>query len=286
MKSMQRSHVDPQPSRRHFLRGAGVALALPWMESLPLQGAQAAAKAIKQAAGAICVHLLLQRRRADSLVGQGQRRGDGDRSRLWRRCSRIREDIVVPARAVQRAGRAPQVRTWAASRTCSPARWVSTDQNEIRVGTHDGPGAGRADRQADGRAEPGARHRADRAAAGGRPVDDLRLVHLVDHRRTSRDQGNLSRAGVRSARRRRQRAAARPQHSRRRYSTTHDAAGRKSAQATATSSTSTSNRSATSSSGSSGAAKDGPPGRLAADARPSRTCRARTTTCRRTCPST
>jgi len=30
-------------SRRHFLRGAGAALALPWMESLPLKGAQAAA---------------------------------------------------------------------------------------------------------------------------------------------------------------------------------------------------------------------------------------------------
>src|SRR5688572_1459231 len=44
MKSMERNHVDPQPSRRHFLRGAGVVLALPWMESLPLQGAQAAAK--------------------------------------------------------------------------------------------------------------------------------------------------------------------------------------------------------------------------------------------------
>ena len=27
-----------QPSRRHFLRGMGVALALPWMESLPLLG--------------------------------------------------------------------------------------------------------------------------------------------------------------------------------------------------------------------------------------------------------
>jgi hypothetical protein len=30
----------PSPSRRHFLRGAGVALALPWMESLPLLGAE------------------------------------------------------------------------------------------------------------------------------------------------------------------------------------------------------------------------------------------------------
>jgi hypothetical protein len=36
--------MNPETSRRHFLRGAGVALALPWMESLPLR-AQSAAKA-------------------------------------------------------------------------------------------------------------------------------------------------------------------------------------------------------------------------------------------------
>src|SRR5918996_651404 len=40
---------DPRhPSRRHFLRGMGVALALPWMESLPLVG-QAPAAGIKTA---------------------------------------------------------------------------------------------------------------------------------------------------------------------------------------------------------------------------------------------
>ena len=33
--------MNPKQSRRHFLRGAGVALALPWMESLPLLGAAA-----------------------------------------------------------------------------------------------------------------------------------------------------------------------------------------------------------------------------------------------------
>src|SRR4051812_27142645 len=32
-------------SRRHFLRGAGVALALPWLESLPLLGAETPAAA-------------------------------------------------------------------------------------------------------------------------------------------------------------------------------------------------------------------------------------------------
>lgn len=40
--SMDRRH---RPSRRHFLRGMGVALALPWMESLPVLG-QAATKTV------------------------------------------------------------------------------------------------------------------------------------------------------------------------------------------------------------------------------------------------
>src|ERR1700722_249311 len=39
-----------QKSRRHFLRGAGVALALPWMESLPLFGAQEGPAAVVKAA--------------------------------------------------------------------------------------------------------------------------------------------------------------------------------------------------------------------------------------------
>src|ERR1041385_4761027 len=36
MKNTKPSLAAPRASRRHFLRGAGVALALPWMESLPL----------------------------------------------------------------------------------------------------------------------------------------------------------------------------------------------------------------------------------------------------------
>ena len=45
MKSTERTETSRRNSRRHFLRGAGVALALPWMESLPLlaQETQAAA---------------------------------------------------------------------------------------------------------------------------------------------------------------------------------------------------------------------------------------------------
>jgi hypothetical protein len=41
---------QPAKSRRNFLRGAGVALALPWMESLPLLGAQEAATPAAKAA--------------------------------------------------------------------------------------------------------------------------------------------------------------------------------------------------------------------------------------------
>ena len=40
---MSIDQIVRQTSRRHFLRGVGVALALPWMESLPLLGQSAAA---------------------------------------------------------------------------------------------------------------------------------------------------------------------------------------------------------------------------------------------------
>ncbi|AOS43277.1 hypothetical protein Verru16b_00320 [Lacunisphaera limnophila] len=44
------SHSSPAPmSRRHFLRGVGVALALPWLESMPLFGQVAAGAAAKTA---------------------------------------------------------------------------------------------------------------------------------------------------------------------------------------------------------------------------------------------
>lgn len=42
---MRPNTLTPHPTRRHFLRGMGVALALPWLESLPLLGQVAAAGA-------------------------------------------------------------------------------------------------------------------------------------------------------------------------------------------------------------------------------------------------
>jgi hypothetical protein len=47
-QGLEHGLTPQQPSRRRFLRGAGVALALPWMESLPLWGSEAA-KTARQA---------------------------------------------------------------------------------------------------------------------------------------------------------------------------------------------------------------------------------------------
>ena len=47
---MKRTATNQMKSRRNFLRGAGVALALPWMESLPLMAADASSPAAKAAA--------------------------------------------------------------------------------------------------------------------------------------------------------------------------------------------------------------------------------------------
>ncbi len=44
---MSNDYTVRHPSRRHFLRGVGVALALPWMESLPLFAQSAGAAAAK-----------------------------------------------------------------------------------------------------------------------------------------------------------------------------------------------------------------------------------------------
>src|SRR5688572_23601683 len=46
MKKTETSQTARQASRRHFLRGAGVALALPWMESLPLFAQEAGKAAV------------------------------------------------------------------------------------------------------------------------------------------------------------------------------------------------------------------------------------------------
>ena len=104
--------------------------------------------------------------------------------------------------------------------------------------------------------EPRPGRRAERAAAGRRPVDDLRLVYLVGLAHQAGDQGNLSVASVRPARRRRLGPPARSQHSRCGHARTPPASSRRSAATTATSSMNISNRSATSRSASTAPSKD------------------------------
>ena len=76
-------------SRRTFLRGAGVTMALPWLESVPVWGARADGR---RRAGAVPealrrpVHGL--RRQPDQLVGQGRRAPRWSWARAWSRWRR------------------------------------------------------------------------------------------------------------------------------------------------------------------------------------------------------
>ena len=122
--------VDPNAarakSRRHFLRGAGVALALPWMESLPMFGrgrhTVQRRRRVEQAAGTASASYTSRRRRAGALVGEGQPEPSmefGPVLRPWSRSARI--SLFVRGLFNRRHSSRP-VRTWAATRTCSRAR--------------------------------------------------------------------------------------------------------------------------------------------------------------------
>ena len=63
---------DRHTSRRHFLRGVGVALALPWMESLPLLGQTAAAVKANTPPLRLGIVFFSNGVEPVALVGQGQ----------------------------------------------------------------------------------------------------------------------------------------------------------------------------------------------------------------------
>ena len=144
-------------------------------------------------------------------------------------------------------------RTWSSSRasttsrrTSRPARTsgrmnllsgapVSLDPNEIRVGTSMDQVHRVRHRRPHGDSEPRARHRAQRAAARRRPVDDLRLERVVD----LADQAGRPRRSIRHGRSIAWSATAPAARSTAASSTrcgrTHRASGRGSAGATTTS---------------------------------------------------
>ena len=69
------SNEDQKPggslSRRIFLRGAGVMMALPWLESVPVWGAT------EHAAKAFCGSVYGNRNQPEQLVCKGRGRDDG-----------------------------------------------------------------------------------------------------------------------------------------------------------------------------------------------------------------
>ena len=82
---MNRNMSNHQFSRRRMLRGLGVTMALPWMESLPVWGDEPrASRTLERGSGPPCGLVLRQRLSQQGMVGQGRRPGDGD----WARCSR------------------------------------------------------------------------------------------------------------------------------------------------------------------------------------------------------
>ena len=147
-------------SRRHFLRGAGVALALPWLESLPLF-AQDAARGGRgqQAAPALRVHLLLERRRHQHwwAKGSGAAMEFGPAAAPL---APIREDMVFIKGLYNQTALVSTSPHLGRMNMLSGVE-VSLDPNDIRVGTTMDQVHGAADRPRDRGAQHGARHRAE-----------------------------------------------------------------------------------------------------------------------------
>ena len=92
-------------SRRMFLRGVGVTMALPWLESLPVWGDEAGAgrKPGSQAPVRLAVPVLGQRLSQQGVVGKGRRKADGARPGA-RAADRLPREAALHPRALQRGG--------------------------------------------------------------------------------------------------------------------------------------------------------------------------------------
>ena len=135
-----KTQTDHLKSRRHFLRGAGVALALPWMESLPLLRAQELASAAVKAdpnkppLRFACIYFS---NGVDPknwwAKGSGKEMQFGPAAEPltpYPRGSRLRPRALQPARPA-----VTPARTWAAWPTCFPGAQVSNDPSDIHVGS-------------------------------------------------------------------------------------------------------------------------------------------------------
>ena len=138
-------------SRRHFLRGAGVALALPWMESLPAFSAgqpRGRGSRSQQAAAALRHHLLFQRRQARALVGKRRAAPPWSSARSARRSRPTRRTSSSSKVSSTSRPSAIPARTRAATPICSRAPGSAGPQRHPRR-HHHGPGAVPRDRRPD-----------------------------------------------------------------------------------------------------------------------------------------
>ena len=227
---MSIDHNHRHPSRRHFLRGVGVALALPWMESLPLFGQAAAA--VKANTPPLRLGIVFFSNGVEPIHWWAK--GQGAEMELGPGLLPMmphREDMLFIQGLYNQTAAVSTSPHLGRMNVLSGAP-VSLDPNEIRVGTSMDQIIAVADRRPHGDSEPRARHRAERAASRRRLVDDLRLERVVGLADQARDQGDLSRRGRSTAWSATARAARSIAASSTRCGRTRRASGRESAGAT------------------------------------------------------
>ena len=201
-----------QASRRTFLRGVGVTMALPWLESVPVWGAAAdgrrPARALPEAVRRP-VHGL--RRQPDQLVGQGRRRRDG--------AGPVPGAAGAAQGQDQRRQRPVQQARHGRGHPPGPDRQHplggrASERGRAQGGHQHRPGARQAPGRGDGAAQHGPGLRAaDHRLPRDQLLDGLQLAHLLAERDLAGADGGLSVAGLRQPVRQ-PRQPAQPEHPR------------------------------------------------------------------------
>ena len=192
-------------SRRAFLRGAGITLALPWLESLPLRAAESGKRISAQNQNAptrfACIyfsngveptHWWAKGSGANMELGPG-----------LKPMQPFAEDMVFLRGLFNEQARAHKSAHLGRIPNLLSGGWVSTDQNDIRCGrTMDQVLAkeiGDKTRVKESRFG----HRTDRTSTRRWSFDALRIVHFMDLRIQADNERDISVPSVRSSRRRR-----------------------------------------------------------------------------------
>ena len=170
-------------SRRRFLRGTGVVMALPWLESLPVWGAEPTAARPRPKRLARSVHG--QRRQPDAVVGQGIGRRRWSWARAWRRWSRSKAKFNYINGLFNKAATGVGIHPGMTGNLLSGAPLHEGRRAARR--RQPGSGAGQPHRRADGAAEHGPGLRAaDHRLPRDELLDGLQLAHLVVRARRRR----------------------------------------------------------------------------------------------------